>query len=71
VDFGDRPPSEQADFDRANHLGAIAGADAQSGLGVKTPQDTMQVLEAVFVRARFQPRSQFLRARRGVGQTFE
>src|SRR6202043_2990253 len=71
VDFGNRPSSAQADFDCANHLGAIAGADAQSGLGVQTPQDTMQVLEAVFVRARFQPRSQFLRASGGVGQAFE
>src|SRR6266478_5907729 len=71
VDFGQRPPSEQADLDRANHLGAIARANAQSSIGVKAPQNAMQVLEAVFVRAGFQPRPQFFGARGGVGQAFQ
>src|SRR5882672_853680 len=41
VDFGERAPGEQTDLDGTNHLRAIAGANAQSGLGVQTPQDAM------------------------------
>src|SRR6266404_8490934 len=64
-------PRQQAYFNGANHLGAIARPDAQRGLRVQTPQNAMQVMEAVLVRARFQTRSQFLGARGGTSQTFQ
>ena len=71
MDFGERAPGEQADFDGANQLGAIARPDARGGLGIQTPQHAMQVLQAVRVGARFQARAQFFRARRGIGQSFQ
>ena len=71
MDFAERASREQADFNGANHLGAVARADTHRGFGIEAPQNAMQILQAVRVRAGFQPRAQFLRARRGVGQTFE
>src|SRR5882757_11202937 len=71
MDFRKWTPSEQAYFNGTNHLRAVARPDAQCSLRVQTPQDPMQVLEAVLVRARFQARSQFLRTCWGIGQAFE
>src|ERR1700675_3195392 len=70
-DFGLWTSRKQANFNGANHLRAVAGPNSQSGLGVQTPQDTMQILETASVRARFQARAQCLGARGGVGQPFQ
>ena len=71
VNFRERAPRKQANFDRANHLGAVAGTDAQCRFRIEPPQDAVQILQAVRVGSGFEARAQFLRARRGVGQAFE
>src|SRR6267143_935627 len=71
VDFGKRAPGEQTDFDGTNHLRAIAGPNPYSGLGVQTPQDAMQILKTVLVRACLQACAQFLGACGGIRQPFQ
>src|ERR1700676_2141661 len=70
MDFRKCTSRQQAYFNGANHLGAIAGPNTQRGGRVPAAQHTMQILERMLVRTGFQARSQYLGTRRGIGQAF-